>query len=245
MDMKEKALAHERDIRTRLSKEIRKSIYETTIYRDKVDIVPPVKKNRHYSLMASDSVSCLFTCPSDKRIAVLNFASFYKPGGLYLEGATTQEEALCHSSTLYPVISYFKYEYYRVNKELSGNNHLYTNAALYSRDIIFERSGQRRTADVLTIAAPNWTTAKKNGESYGHNKMKLCQRISFINDILAREEVDILVAGAWGCGVFGQDAAMVSMMMLEHIKSVDSIAFAVPDESSYNYWAFKEELERL
>ena len=49
-------------------------------------------------MLDEDSFTTLSDC-------VLNFADARQPGGLYLYGESTQEEALCRQSTLYASIS--------------------------------------------------------------------------------------------------------------------------------------------
>lgn len=77
--------------------------------------------------MPEDSVSCLFSLESKDNVAVLNFASYKKPGGLYFQGVESQEESLCLESTLLPVIEAFKPTYYAWN-----NRGMYLDRALYS-----------------------------------------------------------------------------------------------------------------
>lgn len=53
----------------------------------------------------------------DEKLCVLNFASYKKPGGGFINGAIAQEESICHDSTLFNVISSEKFEsYYEDNK---------------------------------------------------------------------------------------------------------------------------------
>ena len=50
----------------------------------------------------------------DKKIAVLNFASAFQPGGGVFSGSRAQEECLCRCSTLYSLINrkWLKESYY-------------------------------------------------------------------------------------------------------------------------------------
>lgn len=152
----QKAQEHNKDVEKRLSKEIELSVQGTKIYGP-----GPVENCRHrlqldgniITLVPQDSVSCLFMEKMEGRVAVLNFASYKNPGGGYLSGMISQEEALCHESTLYQVISSFINEYYSWNRA-NLNRGLYTNRALYSPNIVFEHGRKRVAADVITCAAP-------------------------------------------------------------------------------------------
>ncbi|TWU81046.1 TIGR02452 family protein [Lactobacillus johnsonii] len=97
--------------------------------------------NHHYSKLkfvnlssahaAVDLKEKYFAC----KIALLNFADYLSPGGRYLQGATAQEEILCHQSNLYQIISNFN-KYYEWNNQ-HINYHLYRNRAIYSPNVVF------------------------------------------------------------------------------------------------------------
>lgn len=88
------------------------------------------------------------------KIALLNFADYLSPGGRYLQGATAQEEILCHQSNLYQIISNFN-KYYEWNNHYI-NYHLYRNRAIYSPNVVFTNLDGTliNTINVITCAAP-------------------------------------------------------------------------------------------
>lgn len=109
---KKRAKEHYDFIKEQYYKEIDNSITNTTIHACKSIETRIPRYQNNYSVMPEDSVSCLFSLENKDNIAVLNFASYKKPGGLYFQGVESQEESLCLESTLLPVIEAFKPTYY-------------------------------------------------------------------------------------------------------------------------------------
>ena len=174
-------------------------------------------------MIVSDTVSVvldIWNKYSPKKPCVLNFASYTNPGGKFLEGSKAQEECLCHESTLYPVQSAFMTSYYMENAH-NKNNAMYLNRALYSPNIIFIRDGLRPVAcDVLTCAAPNYTTASKYGRiTKTDNTQILKSRCRYLLNVMEENGVDTPILGAYGCGVFGQDAAEVATIFKMLLRS--------------------------
>lgn len=194
-----------------------------------------------------DSVDAIFRTGYPNKVCVLNFASYKHPGGGFMQGAMAQEEALCHASTLYPVLKAFESSHYAENGKCL-NRGLYTNTALYSPNIMFFREGQPDTlADVLTCAAPNYSVALRYGKfTAEENASTLSQRIEFIYRIVASRHVDTFIVGAWGCGVFKQDAEVVAELFLKVLAKCTPCAklvFAVPG-NNYNSRVFRRIIER-
>ena len=196
-------------------------------------------------LEALDSVSAVFKyTDQNSKTAVLNFASYKQPGGMFLQGSKAQEECLCHESTLYNVLVRFEDTYYASNRK-QLNRALYQNVALYSPDVYFERNNNSVKCDVITCAAPNFSAASKYcNVSKEENATVLESRIKFILYLAATQQVDTLILGAFGSGVFGQDAkkvAEITMKLLKHYDGVfKEVVFAVIDEKSANYQAFND-----
>ena len=193
--------------------------------------------NMDISLVDEDSVSAIFNHRQGKT-AVLNFASYKHPGGMFLDGSKAQEECLCHESFLYNVLSRHDETYYAWNKK-NLNRSLYRNRALYSPAIGFFKDDKTALCDVITCAAPNYTSAKKYGAvTKRENLVLLDSRIKFVLDIAEANKVDTLILGAFGCGVFGQDPYEVASMFKEYLEDAshvfEKVVFAIPKSSTNN-----------
>jgi len=177
-------------------------------------------------------------------MAVLNFASYKNPGGMFLNGSKAQEECLCHESFLYNVLEQFRGDYYDWNNQ-HKNKALYLNRALYSYNIIFEKDGISKVCDVITCACPNKSAAQKyQNVSDEENLRVLKSRIKYVLDIAVENNVGTLILGAYGCGVFGQDAREVAQIFKDYLETTyncfDKVVFAVPEGRDGNYDKFVE-----
>ena len=190
-----------------------------------------------YLVGKTDSVSAVLSPKWEgKKVCVLNFASFKNPGGMFLNGSSAQEEALCHESFLFNVLSEHdkRYDFYEFNRK-NLNKGMYLNRALYTPDVRFVRDGKERLADVITCAAPNYSVALKYGRfTAEENAEALKSRIDFVKEIINQSRADVAVLGAWGCGVFKQDAATVAKLWnADGGVPVDMTAYAIMDEPTY------------
>lgn len=197
-------------------------------------------------LEGCDTVTALLNVSKENpgKVAILNFASYKNPGGGYLKGSFAQEEALCSESTLYPVLAKFEHTYYDWNRE-HLNHALYTNRALYSPEIIFKRDNEEVVTNVITCAAPNYYCAGRQGISYEENIKALTSRVKFMYDVAEDNSIDTLILGAWGCGVFRQDAYIVAELLINEAigRSFNQVIFAVPNNNrNNNYYYFSQVL---
>lgn len=169
------------------------------------------------------------------KVAVLNFADPYEPGGLVKYGETTQEEALCRCSTLYPVISDKKFDefFYKYHTEYANEKYL-SDRILYSPDMTVFKTDtdlpQMREnffkADIITSTAP----ALFDNEKYDSNTLfKIHKsRIRNIFQSAMDNDADSIVLGAFGCGAFRNPPEIVAQAFYDVIIS-----------ENYNY-CFKE-----
>ena len=140
---------------------------------------------------------------------MLNFASYKNPGGGYLNGAMAQEEAICGTSDLYPIITSFD-DFYAWNKQHLNDN-LYTDRAIYTPDVLWGTSTiPSAKTDVITCAAPNKSAAR--GKAKDKANATMLKRMDFVKKIAEDQKVDVLILGAWGAGVFGFSAKEVAEM---------------------------------
>ncbi|MCD8028913.1 MAG: TIGR02452 family protein [Erysipelotrichaceae bacterium] len=221
------------------SNEITYSINHTHIYDENSSF------NHHHNNSKIKVINCTTTqaiiaANHTKHICALNFASFKNPGGGFYNGAMAQEEALCHDSFLYNVLIAFLETYYEKNRQ-DLNHSLYYDRALYSQDILFfNELGRSYKTDILTCAAPNYREASRHNISLEYNNAILKKRSQYLLDIASKEKVDVLILGAWGCGVFRQNPYTVSSIFKELIDNYDfeEVIFAVPKGKNNNYDAF-------
>ena len=180
------------------------------------------------------------------KIAALNFASFKHPGGAFLNGANAQEEHLCHYSNLYNILGNFKDSFYEVNKK-KLNKGFYTSNLLYLPDVVFIKGTIQVPCDIITCAAPNARVVQRyNMGSDVDIKDTLYDRIDHILYAAADNQVELLILGAFGCGVFKNDAHDVAdtfyTLLTNKYKGIfEFVSFAIPNiQSEYNYNAFLE-----
>ena len=209
------------------------TIKEATIYSnipDAFDDGQPL-----FCAMKTDSVSALKAVRAgmpDARICVLNFSSYKNPGGLFLRGSSAQEESLCHMSNLYNVLRHFDGTFYDWNRK-HLNRGMYLNRAIYAPHVAFTKG---IVADVLTCAAPNRSVSLQYGNfTDKENDEALKSRIAFLRNILVEQNPDVFITGAYGCGVFSQDAAKVADLMREAMEKSGCklVLAAVPDNANF------------
>ena len=186
---------------------------------------------------------------SRPHLACLNFASARHPGGGFLGGAQAQEESLVRSSALYPcqLTHMNHYERNRIQTSL-----LYLDLALWSPRVPFLRDDEGGwlatplLASVITCAAPN-AGALERGTSSEELEAVLTRRARLVLAVARHFEVETLVLGAWGAGVFKNDPVMVArifraLLAGEFANVFARVVFAVigNSEISANHRAFAD-----
>lgn len=244
----EKAKLHTQQMAEKYDDEIKRCIENTKFYNSYLKglAVSLPKGSYNIEVKDQDAVAAIMEGEGKKQ-CILNFASYKHPGGGFCIGSIAQEEALCHESFLYNVLSAFEDDFYKRNNERLFFS-LYKNRGLYTPDVIFERDGKAVKTDVMTCASPNWHAAKTNGVTEEDNEKVLRQRIYYLLRVILSHDVERVILGAYGCGAFRQDAATVARIFHEELFRVlggkqCEIVFAIPSGNG-NYEAFKDEFEK-
>ena len=200
----------------------------------------------------------------DAKIAVMNFANAFHAGGGVVHGAGAQEECLCRTSTLYPLLyrrtlrdSYYKY-HHDLNTPKASDSLVYTEGVIICKtDEDLPKRMPREDwvkVDVITIAAPDLRdksnqyaplagggTSMNHAELFGYHVKRAIHMLT----CAAAKGADILVLGAFGCGAFRNDPEVVARAyktaLQEFPRVFRRIEFAVycPPGGSQNFDIFK------
>ena len=244
----ELAKEHTKEMQEKYANDTTDSIINTIMYS--ADQNDNLSNNQEMEILIEDldTVHAGSKYCNDGKVALLNFASYTNPGGRFLQGSKAQEECLCHSSNLYNVLSKLDdfYNFYKWNRE-NRNNALYLNRGLYSPHILFQYKEKSFYCDVITCAAPNKFAAQKyKNISDEENTKALESRIKFVLKIAKENQVDTLILGAYGCGVFGQNPYEVASIFKKYLETTyrcfKKVIFAIPG-TNINLKAFKEIFE--
>lgn len=187
-------------------------------------------------------------------IGCLNFASAKNPGGGFLNGSLAQEEALACASALYPCLLAAP-NYYERNR--ANRSALYLDLAIFSPMVPFFRDDTGTllekpiSASVITAPAPNAGAIVQNEPSNLQQvEPTLRRRAELVLRIAAAHQIERLILGAWGCGVFRNDPRVVAKIFAELLKPSGKFAgvfaevvFAVFDRSEHEatWRAFAEQ----
>jgi len=225
-------------------------------YLPETDKIPQGKGDRH-----KESNPAADRCDATTDICVLNFASGRNPGGGFLRGALAQEESLARSSGLYPCLQTQRETYYLPNR--ISRSPYYSNNAIYSPKVPFFRTDEGEwlvkplPASVVSCAAVNAGVVSKRSvpksEAKDQEEVRKSneKRMRLILRVAALHKHEILVLGAFGCGVFRNDPKQIAGMWAKLLMNREfkgrfrRVCFAVFDHTQERRVlnAFKVELE--
>lgn len=200
---------------------------------------------------------------SGKKVCVLNFASSVSPGGGVTYGSQAQEESLCRVSTLYPALSHASAKpFYDRHWEMihagtmkreNRDDCIYTPGVVVVREDAGDEAllpkEERYCVDVVTCAAPDLrivSDRSRYAPTMDELRVRLVRRWRRILAAAAANQADVLILGAFGCGVFANPPHLVAQAFKTAAEEIDrcfeTIEFAVysRDLNSPNYLAFAE-----
>ncbi|HYV12272.1 MAG TPA: TIGR02452 family protein [Pyrinomonadaceae bacterium] len=174
-------------------------------------------------------------------LVMLNFASARNAGGGFINGAKAQEEDLCRCSGLYPCLI-SQHGYYEANRK--NESAIYTDHLIYSPNVPWFRTRSRDDphtlflASVITAPAPNaGVVLSREADALPKIEAALRRRAGLVLGVAAGNGHRTVLLGAWGCGVFRNDPALVADAFGKWLESdkfagaFDRAVFAIYDRS--------------
>lgn len=215
------------------AKETESSIQTATIYEDgearAAQLPEPKAEATETAVTTAFAVSALHDASG--KVTLVDAASFTRPGGAYEDGAFGPEQVLCSESNLYPILQGIKPAYHIKNRGYACGQ-LFTDRAAFLKDVVFNREGSMRTANVIVVPEPNRARALENHRSERECDACLANRIETLLNIAALQETETLIVGAFGCGRQGFPPAQVIEQFQSwidtHQGAIPKIVFAVP-----------------
>ncbi len=215
------------------AKETESSIQTVTIYEDGEARAaqPPEPKAEATETAVTTAFAVSALHDASGKVTLVDAASFTRPGGAYEDGAFGPEQVLCSESNLYPILQGIKPVYHSKNRGYACGQ-LFTDRAAFLKDVVFNREGSMRTANVIVVPEPNRARALENHRSERECDACLANRIETLLNIAALQETETLIVGAFGCGRQGFPPAQVIEQFQSWINAhqgvIAKIVFAVP-----------------
>ena len=208
------------------------------------------RKSGNVIVEGTDTVTSAVNWSKLGKTCVLNMASASKPGGGVEKGAQAQEESLFRCSNLHTSITKSVYP-------LNKYEAVYTKGATFFKDFYYETM-EPVVVDVVTVAAVNlnkdsyydeqkqeWVDQPSRKPLWYSRMTK--KKIRLMLSLAAQNNVDNLILGAWGCGVFKNKPEEIARMFKDVLKeyrgAFENVVFAVINDKNSvanNYEIFKK-----
>lgn len=217
---------------------MRAAITGTRLYLPTQQLVtpPPAGAAPSVAVTQESTLAASRRLANDGDVAALVFASAKHPGGGFRTGAQAQEESLARSSALYRCLAAVP-QFYAFHRSRSDN--LYSDRVIYSPGVPVFRDDDGQLLQtpydlsLLTAAAPNRGTVPASRA--GEVATALATRARRVLAVAAAHGHRRLVLGAWGCGVFRNDPAVVAGAFADALAETagwfDHVVFAVLDNA--------------
>jgi uncharacterized protein (TIGR02452 family) len=224
--------------RVDLADRIRAAIAGTQLYQPTQPLATPPSTGTapRVSVTKESTLAASRRLARDGHVAALVFASAKNPGGGFRTGAQAQEESLARASALYRCLTAVP-QFYAFHRSRSDN--LYSDRVIHSPGVPVFRDDDGQLLETpydvsfLTAAAPNRGAMPANRA--GQVAAVLAVRARRVLAVAAAHGDRRLVLGAWGCGVFRNDPAMVANAFADALVDsagwFDQVVFAVLDHT--------------
>jgi uncharacterized protein (TIGR02452 family) len=222
----------------RIAASVGAAVAGTRLYLPAEEIpVPPADGPRAPVIEVTNETSLSAARRLGADVACLVFASAKNAGGGFLSGAQAQEESIARSSALYPCQQAAPgfYDFHRHQDDLR-----YSDRVIYSPGVPVFRADdgtlleEPHLVSFLTAAAPNLGAIVASQPMAAASVPEvLAARVERVLMVAAVHGRRKLVLGAWGCGVFRNDPAVVAAAFAARLARVrgrfTQVTFAVLD----------------
>jgi len=175
----------------------------------------------------------------DGPVAALNFASPTSPGGGFLSGARAQEEAIARSSGLFACLEHrAMYDFHRARPDAMSTHYV-----IHSADVPVFRTDDGDLLDepwlmsIISCPAVNQVALSRYAPKLlGEIPLVMMERARKVLATAVHHEHRRLILGAWGCGAFGIQSAVMAAIFAELLattfaEAFELVAFAIADWS--------------
>lgn len=228
-----------------------RSIKNTKIFGIQVGVPSPVYEQRYketkIELQSCTTINAIFNSGTwGDKMTVLNFASAKHPGGGWLNGSMAQEESLALATTLYLPLSKTAKPMYDRN-EMNPKLGFYNDLIVYSPDVLVFRDDDGEFIEkafpiaVISVTAVNAGNVRDNVKKKRLDMNKMTARIKTVMEsrctailkVAAKYDTEILILGAFGCGVFKNNPNDVAWMFKQLLSKTfagvfKKVVFAIP-----------------
>jgi uncharacterized protein (TIGR02452 family) len=230
-----------------IAADVSRAVEGTVLHLPDDAVTPDGYRNPHPAVTVTNETTLTATARVGAPVACLVFASARNPGGGFLNGAQAQEESVARGSALYPCLLAAGdfYAWHRAEPDLA-----YSDRVIHAPGVPVFRDDRGALLDsaypvsFLVAAAPNRSAMRNNGGAGVEAIPAILRRRALrVLMIAAAYGHRRLVLGAWGCGVFGNEPAVVADAFAQALAGTpvfDEVVFAVYDRdpAAPSYAAF-------
>lgn len=189
-----------------------------------------INHQNHYkvreNIVNMGTIDCILKLREDGikgNIITLIFANAVTPGGGYLSGSIAQEESICRSTMVFETLQR-QNEFYIYNKEkytpLHTDRMMYIHNAPIIRDDSLEYLDNYELASFILSPAVNRRIALGKVCTDEEVDYVMDKRIEKILTLAVSKNPEVIVLGAYGCGVFGCDREKVFDIFEQNIRRI-------------------------